>query len=69
MNATHAALPDIVRFLLDHPPFDALGAERVRGVADAVEVEEHPAGTTIISQGADPVQHLRVVRSGTIEIV
>ena len=69
MSATRAAPPDIVRFLLDHPPFDALGADKVRGVADAVEIEEHPAGTTIISQGADPVQHLRVVRTGTIEIV
>jgi len=69
LSATHAAPPDIVRFLLDHPPFDALGADRVRAVAGAVEVEEHPAGTTIISQGADPVKHLRVVRSGTIEIV
>jgi CBS domain-containing protein len=69
LSATEAAPPDIARFLLDHPPFDALGEDRVRGVADAVEIEEHPAGTTIISQGADPVAHLRVVRSGTIEIV
>ena len=69
MSATHVAPPDIVRFLLDHPPFDALGADRVRSVADAVEIEEHPAGTTIINQGADPVAHLRVVRTGTIEIV
>jgi CBS domain-containing protein len=69
LSATRAAPPDIVRFLLDHPPFDALGADRVRGVADAVELEEHPAGATIIKQGADPVQHLRVVRTGTIEIV
>jgi CBS domain-containing protein len=69
LSATHAAPPDIVRFLLDHPPFDALGADRVQGVADAVELEQHPSGTTIISQGADPVAHLRVVRSGTIEIV
>jgi len=69
LSATHTAPPDIVRFLLDHPPFDALGADRVQGVADAVELEQHPAGTTIISQGADPVEHLRVVRTGTIEIV
>jgi CBS domain-containing protein len=69
LSATHAAPRDIVRFLLDHPPFDALGADRVQGVADAVELEQHPSGTTIISQGADSVAHLRVVRSGTIEIM
>jgi CBS domain-containing protein len=69
LSATEAAHPEIVRFLLDHPPFDALGSDRVQGVADVVEIEEHPGGTTIISQGADPVEYLRVVRSGTIEIV
>jgi len=69
LSATHAGPPDIVRFLLDHAPFDALGADRVQRVAEAVELEEHPAGATIISQGADPVAHLRVVRTGTIEIV
>jgi CBS domain-containing protein len=69
LSAIPAAPPDIARFLLDHPPFDALGADRVQGVADAVELEEHQAGATIISQGAEPVEHLRVVRTGTIEIV
>lgn len=69
MSATRSAPAETLRFLLDHPPFDALGADRVRSVADAVEVEQHRAGTTIISQGAGPVRHLRVVRSGTIEIV
>ena len=29
----------------------------------------HPAGTTIFSQGAEPVGHLRVVRSGAVELV
>ena len=70
LSATRAAPPDIARFLLDAPAVRrARRRARVQGVADAVEIEEHPAGTTIISQGADPVEHLRVVRSGTIEIV
>ncbi len=38
-------------------------------VAAAAELEHHPAGTTIFSQGAEPVSHLRVVRSGTVELV
>jgi CBS domain-containing protein len=69
LSTTHAAPTEILRFLLAYPPFDALGIDRVQSVAEAVEVEEHPAGATIIRQGADPVEHLRVVRSGTIEIV
>ena len=52
-----------------HPPFDALGVDRVQRVADAVELEYHPAGTTIISRAPSPVEHLRVVRSGAVEIV
>jgi CBS domain-containing protein len=38
-------------------------------VAASVEVEFHPAGTAIFAQGAGPVEHLWVVRSGAIEIV
>ena len=38
-------------------------------VAAAAELEHHPAGTTIFSQGAEPVSHLRVVRSGSVELV
>jgi CBS domain-containing protein len=38
-------------------------------VAAAAEVEDHPAGTTIFSQDAEPVEHLRVVRSGAVELV
>lgn len=38
-------------------------------VAASVEVEFHPAGAAIFSQGAEPVEHLRVVRSGAVEIV
>ena len=38
-------------------------------VAAAAEVEFHRAGATIFSQGAGPVEHLRVVRRGAVEIV
>jgi CBS domain-containing protein len=61
--------PEITRFLREHPPFDALPAAAVERVAGAVEVEFYPAGTTIFSQGAGPVQHLRVVRSGAVAII
>ena len=41
----------------------------VERVAAAAEVEFLRAGATIFSQGAEPVEHLRVVRSGAVEIV
>ena len=64
-----AAAPEVTRFLREYPPFDALEAGEVERVAAAAEVEFHRAGTTIFSQGAEPVEHLRVVRSGAVEIV
>jgi CBS domain-containing protein len=60
---------DIAGFLRAHPPFDALDPADVERVAAAVELEVSPAGSTIFSQGAEPVEHLRVVRSGAVEIV
>ena len=38
-------------------------------MAAAAELERTGAGTTIFAQGAEPVAHLRVVRSGAVEIV
>lgn len=69
MSATQAAPLEVTRFLLSYPPFDAFDVDRVQRVAETVQVEFHPAGDTIIVQGAAPVRHLRVVRSGAIEII
>jgi CBS domain-containing protein len=60
---------DVVRFLRAHPPFDALDPDDVARVAADAERELLPAGTTIFAQGDEPVAHLRVIRSGAVEIV
>ncbi|HEX4283234.1 MAG TPA: cyclic nucleotide-binding domain-containing protein, partial [Solirubrobacteraceae bacterium] len=67
MSAT--AAPEIVHFLSEHPPFDALETRELERVAAAAEAEFHRAGATIFCQGAEPVSHLRVVRGGAVEIV
>lgn len=64
-----AALGDVADFLAAHPPFDALARADVDHVAAQAEVEFFAAGTTIFSQGTQPVEHLRVVRSGAVEVV
>jgi CBS domain-containing protein len=64
-----AAAPEVARFLREHPPFDALDAGELDRVAAAAEEEFDRAGSTIFSQGAEPVEHLRVVRNGAVEIV
>jgi CBS domain-containing protein len=56
-------------FLRAHPPFDSLTEQQVARVAGAAELEHLPAGVTIFAAGDGPVEHLRVVRSGAVEIV
>jgi CBS domain-containing protein len=60
---------DVADFLAPHPPFDALEPADVARVAEAAEVEFHPTGTEIFQQGAGPVEHVWVVRTGAVEIV
>ena len=67
MSAT--AAPEVTRFLHAHPPFDALDDDEIERVAAAAEIEFHRAGATIFSQGAEPVDHLRIIRAGAVEIV
>jgi CBS domain-containing protein len=62
-------IADIAGFLGSHPPFDAVEAEDLARVAAVTETESSPGGTTIFSQGAGPVDYLRVVRTGAVEII
>jgi len=60
---------DVVGFLRIHAPFDALEPSEVERIAASAEVEFFRAGTVIFSADARAVEHLRVVRTGAVEIV
>jgi CBS domain-containing protein len=62
-------MEDLADFLGSHPPFDTVGSDDVARVAAVTEIESYPAGKTIFSQGAGPVEYLWVVRTGSVEIV
>src|SRR5215470_12745830 len=62
-------MEDIASFLGSHPPFDGLGGEELARVAAVAEIETFPAGERIFSQGTVPVEYLRVVRSGSVEVI
>ena len=64
-----AAPGDAFAFLRGYPPFDTLEVADVERVAASAEVEFFLAGATIFSQNAQPVEHLRVVRTGAVEII
>jgi CBS domain-containing protein len=60
---------DIAAFLGAHPPFDVLGADELARIAAGTETETAPRGQVIFSQGAGPVEYVRMVRSGSVEVI
>jgi CBS domain-containing protein len=56
------------RFLRAYPPFDALDAVDVEHVAACAELESFRAGDVVFQQGGEPVRHVRVLHTGTIEL-
>jgi CBS domain-containing protein len=62
-------MEDIAGFLGLHPPFDGLGTDELARVAAVTEIEASGAGETIFSQGTGPVGYLRVVRTGSVEVL
>ena len=62
-------MEDIAGFLASRPPFDGVGAEELARVAAVTEIEAFPRGTAIFSEGTGPVEYLRVVRAGSVEVL
>lgn len=60
---------DIIGFLRQYPPFSEFDPASVERLAGAVEVEFHPSGEVIFAKGAQPIEFLRVVRAGAVEVV
>ncbi len=60
---------DIAEFLASVPPFDVLSAEDLDAVAAQAEIEFFAAGSIIVAQGAPPLDAIRVVRRGGVEVV
>jgi CBS domain-containing protein len=59
----------VAGFLGSRPPFEAVSADDLARVAAVTATEVSPRGTTIFHQGAGPVEDLRMVRSGSVEVV
>ena len=58
----------VARFLRAHPPFDGLATDEVERIAASAELESHGVGDIVFAEGADAVQHLRVIRTGAVEL-
>ena len=61
-------MQEFADFLGSQPPFDALSADDLTRLARHIEVEFFAAGTVIVPAGAQPLDHLYVIRTGAVEI-
>jgi CBS domain-containing protein len=59
---------EIADFLGSHPPFDALSGEDLDRLARSVEVEYFASGVVIVPADAPSLDHLYVVRTGSVEM-
>ncbi len=64
-----SVIDDIAEFLRGFPPFAEFDPVDVLRLAQSVDVEFFAQGEVIFSQGAQPVEHLRVVRTGVVEVL
>lgn len=60
---------EFVYFLGGQPPYDSLDLDDLERLADSVEAEYVPAGAEVVTEGQDPLQHLWVVRTGSVEVL
>jgi CBS domain-containing protein len=56
-------------FLAKQSPFDALPAEDIERLASKIEVEYFDNGTVIVSAGSEPLDHIYIVRTGSVEVL
>lgn len=68
MSPVDAGLSEIVRFLAQRPPFDALAVKELAEVAAQAAIEFHLRGAVILSEAGGPVMFLRVIHSGGVDV-
>jgi CBS domain-containing protein len=60
---------DPASFLGSLAPFDELGSDGLGAVVAATEIVFYLKGETILDAGGEPLQHLYVVRTGSVELL
>ena len=62
-------MQEFVDFLAKQPPFNALSNQDLEQISAQIDVEYFVAGTVIVEAGEDPLNHLYVVRTGSVEVL
>lgn len=62
-------MQEFTDFLAKQPPFNALATDDIERIAGKVEVEYFGVGTIIVNAGSHPLDHIYIVRTGSVEVV
>lgn len=62
-------MQEFTDFLAKQPPFDALSTDDIERLASKVEVEYFGLGTVIVTAGSEPLDHIYMVRTGSVEVL
>lgn len=62
-------MQEFTDFLAKQPPFDALSTEDIERLAGKVEVEYFGVGTIIVAAGSSALDHMYMVRTGSVEVL
>ena len=62
-------MQEFTDFLAKQPPFDALPTDDIERLSSKVEVEYFGLGTVIVTAGSEPLDHIYMVRTGSVEVL
>lgn len=62
-------MQEFTDFLAKQSPFDALATSDIEKLAGKIEVEYFALGTVIVTAGSEPLDHIYVVRTGSVEVL
>lgn len=62
-------MQEFTDFLAKQSPFDALSTSDIEKLAGKIEVEYFGLGTVIVTAASEPLDHIYVVRTGSVEVL
>jgi CBS domain-containing protein len=62
-------LQEFTDFLAKQPPFSALSTVDLERISSEIEVEYFVSGAVIVSAGSSPLDHLYIIRAGSVEVI
>ena len=62
-------MQEFADFLAKQPPFNALTTENIERLAANIDVEYFSRDTVIVTAGSPPLDHLYIVRTGSVEVL